>query len=185
MPKISALPGATLPLGGTELVPIVQTGVTVQTTVTDILAGAGSGGYPHWVTPSSGFLKWESLANPAQVFFKLEDAGTVTGGCADSYTFSWNQSAGSDFVQETWGASSLNRTAFNNAIIKLEASGAGSLLISAQFNKIVEAGFTSTSRQYITGTPASWGGPGNPPDVETALDRLAVAVAGLLGVPIP
>lgn len=38
--KISALPSATTPLAGTELVPVVQAGITTQTTVTDIVAKA-------------------------------------------------------------------------------------------------------------------------------------------------
>ena len=37
--KISALPAATVPLAGTELVPIVQSGVTEQVTVADLTAG--------------------------------------------------------------------------------------------------------------------------------------------------
>jgi len=39
--KISAMPAASLPLDGTELVPLVQSSTNVQTTVADLLAGAG------------------------------------------------------------------------------------------------------------------------------------------------
>lgn len=42
--KISQLPAATLPLSGSELVPIVQSGVTRRTTVTDFNIGGGGGG---------------------------------------------------------------------------------------------------------------------------------------------
>ena len=38
--KISALPSATAPLAGAELVPVVQAGITTQTTITDIVAKA-------------------------------------------------------------------------------------------------------------------------------------------------
>lgn len=41
--KISALPVAATPLAGTELVPIVQNGVTVQTTPNKLLQRAGGG----------------------------------------------------------------------------------------------------------------------------------------------
>ena len=40
--KISALPVATTPLSGAEIVPLVQSGVTRQTTVDAISAAAGS-----------------------------------------------------------------------------------------------------------------------------------------------
>ena len=42
--KISQLPAAT-PLTGAELVPIVQAGATVQTTVSEMLTGASAGSF--------------------------------------------------------------------------------------------------------------------------------------------
>lgn len=42
--KISQLPAATVPLAGTEVLPIVQSGSTVQVSITNVLAGAASFG---------------------------------------------------------------------------------------------------------------------------------------------
>lgn len=43
MPKISQLPTASFPLAGTELVPLDQGGVTVNTTISDLISSAVTG----------------------------------------------------------------------------------------------------------------------------------------------
>ena len=52
--KISQLPVATTPLAGTELVPIVQGGVTEQTTVQAILTGTVPSGTANGVLYLNG-----------------------------------------------------------------------------------------------------------------------------------
>jgi hypothetical protein len=52
--KISALPGSTTPLAGTEVLPIVQSGATVKATVENVLTSAQPSGVVNGVTYLNG-----------------------------------------------------------------------------------------------------------------------------------
>jgi hypothetical protein len=76
--KISALPSATLPLAGTEVLPIVQGGVTDKVTAADLLRQAGQ-----TVTASNPILDLAQTWNNAAVDFTgwlLNVTNTTSGG---------------------------------------------------------------------------------------------------------
>jgi hypothetical protein len=66
--KISQLDSAILPLAGTELVPIVQSGTTVKTTVQDLVTGpqgiSGFSGY----SGTSGFSGISGFSGPGMIY---------------------------------------------------------------------------------------------------------------------
>lgn len=75
--KISQLPASTTPLAGTELVPIVQSGVTKQTTVAGFTTA--SAGY----TPSGTGAVARSVASKLQESVSVKDFGAVGDGVTD------------------------------------------------------------------------------------------------------
>lgn len=92
--KISALPASTVPLAGTEAVPIVQGGTTKQVAVSDLTAGRltsaanFANGYTAVVsaagtttlTASSTYV--QKLSGSTTQTFKLPDATTIAAGTA-------------------------------------------------------------------------------------------------------
>jgi hypothetical protein len=91
--KISALPVATTPLAGTELVPIVQSGVTEQVTVANLTAGRTVGAATLNVdansatdavritqTGAGNALVVEDSTNPDATPFVVNAAGTLLAG---------------------------------------------------------------------------------------------------------
>ena len=99
--KISALPAATTPLGGTELVPIVQGGVTTQVTVGNLTAGrtlaastvnvdantgAGTSAVRITQTGAGNALLVEDSANPDATPFVIDQNGVVIQGSTTPIT---------------------------------------------------------------------------------------------------
>jgi hypothetical protein len=91
--KISALPAATTPLAGTELVPIVQSGVTEQVTVANLTAGRSVAASTVNVdantadaavritqTGAGNALVVEDSANPDASPFVVDNAGQIIRG---------------------------------------------------------------------------------------------------------
>lgn len=89
--KISALPAATTPLGGTEVLPIVQSGSTVKVSVADVTAGR--------------------TVNVAS----LISSGNVGVGQPNPTTNLWVGSSGGGFGTATPDAISLGNTFANSA----------------------------------------------------------------------
>jgi hypothetical protein len=79
--KISALPSATTPLAGTEVLPIVQSGVTKQVSVANLTAGRPINAT---VATLSSYLKSNALATN-WTFDTTDAAVTITNG--NSITF--------------------------------------------------------------------------------------------------
>ena len=91
--KISALPAATTPLAGTELVPIVQSGVTDQVTVANLTAGrtvaaatvnvdanSATAAVRITQTGAGNALVVEDSANPDSTPFVVDASGKVING---------------------------------------------------------------------------------------------------------
>ena len=79
--KISALTSATTPLAGTEVVPIVQSGVTKKTTVSSLLSN--SAGAPAFSAYASA---GQTIANNTFTKIALNSETFDTNSCFDSVT---------------------------------------------------------------------------------------------------
>jgi len=179
--KISALPAAGA-LGGTEVVPIVQGTDTVITTVQDI-ANLAPGGGGSFTIPAAGTIDFDTTTAPHTVL-SLKDSGGVdlfmeTG----SSTMDWT-SGGVSQVSLVYAASVLGFV-MGTQNFKVILSGGGSFEVLGGFNQLLVQGFTTCTYQLTGLAAGSWGGPGTPVDLNAAIDRLAAAVAGLLGGTIP
>jgi len=185
MPKISVLPGASTPLAGTELLVCVQGGVTVQCTVADVSTGGG-GGYPAWVTPAAGQIQWANVSGSAHLV--LKDNGQLDV-IADADSQIIQDVAAAEKLGIHFGAVTTNQLlikAVNPNSIRLEINTFGFVEMGVGgFNTLNIQGFNAITMQFATAFPASWGGPGVPTDLWVAIDRIANAVAGLLGGGIP
>jgi hypothetical protein len=118
--KISALPAATTPLAGTELVPIVQSGVTEQVTVANLTAGRTVGAATVNVdansataavritqTGAGNALVVEDSANPDASPFVIDASGfVVTGYTANITGASIQANGGTPFSGIRWNAAS-------------------------------------------------------------------------------
>jgi hypothetical protein len=102
--KISALTGATTPVAGTEVLPIVQSGTTVNVSIANLTAGRNVTGNIFYAgfsnvaaagttttLTSSSTPNWVVTGSGGQTF-KLPDATTLSPGIL--YTFNNNQSSG-------------------------------------------------------------------------------------------
>jgi len=67
------------------------------------------------------------------------------------------------------------------SIIYLGVAGGAHITIGTGFSNIVMVAPGGVVVPYIDGTGGSWGGPGVPPDYNTAIDRLAVELASAVG----
>jgi len=176
---ISSMPAAGA-LTGTELVPIVQLGANRITTVADIQAGGGGG--PTWTAPTGSFLIWTSGSIAASMQFGDNGQWQCTSQVGSAWT--WANGAtveGGIYMQ----AGQMNVQCVASANIYINCGGTMGIKLDSALNDLTEAGFNTTSRCWIPFTPGNWGGPGVPIDLETAIDRIATAVAGLLAGPIP
>jgi hypothetical protein len=117
---------------------------------------------------------------------------------ADSGQIDYIMDADSQIVQDVAAAEQLGihfgaasslqmlLRAQNPNSIRLELIGFGFLEMGVGgINNLNIQGWGSITMQYTVGNPANWAGPGSPTDVWVALDRIAAAVAGLLGGGIP
>jgi hypothetical protein len=117
---ISALPSATTPLSGTEVIPIVQSGVTKKVAASDI---AVSGGVKSFQTSLSGLTPSTATAGVVTLAGTL---GTASGGTGlTSFTANGVVYASSSNVLATGSALTFDGT-------RLGIGGAASQLIHAQ-----------------------------------------------------
>jgi hypothetical protein len=181
--KISALPPAA-PLAGTEVFPAVQTGFDVGVTATQIAAFAGGGGGgPTWTTPPGGALKWQNVA--LNRFINFNDVpGVYQMTVEQGSAFVFMNGPGLVAVMGvTLVAYAINVQPPTNYAVTI--IGGGNVTMNGALNTLNENGFAGTFRQWVSAFPGNWGGPGVPPDLETAMDRVANALAVLIGGPIP
>jgi hypothetical protein len=182
MPKISALP-ASGPLVGTELVPIVQGGVTDRTTTQDIANLGVAGGWIVAATPVAGTLRLVATTAGYDVV-QVQDNGNLNmqwgvGSAWDLLV------AGTPQLQFTWAVPGCSMHLFNLTIFTIDTAGLGAFTVDGTSNTLTFSGFTTTFMQVTGLNPAFWGGPGTPADVGTAIDRIAAVVSAGGGTPIP
>jgi len=179
--KISALPAAGA-LGGTEPVPIVQSGDTKITTVQDI-ANMAPGGGGTFIIAAAGTIDFDTTTG-SRTILQLKDSGGIdlfmeTG----SSTMDWT-SGGVSQVSLVYAASVLGFL-MGTQNFKVILGGGGTLEVLGGFNQLLIQGMTTCTYQLTGLAGGSWGGPGTPVDLNNAIDRLAAAVAGLLGGGVP
>ena len=80
--KISQLPDASLPLSGTEQIPVVQTGVTVKTTVADMYAGSDAASFVGYMPAGTGAVA-TTVQTKLRETVSVKDFGAVGDGVTD------------------------------------------------------------------------------------------------------
>jgi len=122
----------------------------------DIYLGAGGSFNSFWVDPNGN------------------GAFNTTPGT----TFQLGNSAGDEFIWDDavgLTIAVITQISFSTLDGQLFQMATGNpMLVQSPFGVVVT---------YVAGNPLNWSG--DPLDMNTAIDRLAAAVAGLLGVPIP
>jgi hypothetical protein len=123
--KISALPVATTPLSGAEIVPLVQSGVTRQTTVDAISAAAGSSSTVVGIT-DIGTAPNEVPLNQYLGTMAFQDADAVSVGYIRSNATTgsgYALGAGSTVTQATSRTTGVTINAACGAITLVSAAG--------------------------------------------------------------
>lgn len=142
-----------------RLAKFTSAGVIDDSNVTDEGTGVTIGGGGQWrfFADYAGGTGWFFIDNANNAVFTVGPTGKLT--------------AASDITIQ------------GGALILTPLAGAaGSLQVNA-FG-LVEKQTDATNSPYTAANPANWAGAA-PTNVEAALDRIAAAVAGMLGVPIP
>ena len=148
--KISALTGATTPLTGTEVLPIVQGGSTVKVAVSDLTAGRA-------VSASSVTVSGIATFGTGRQWFTSNDASyaflsTVTGGSGNGIYADANNSAlmvnGGGIAIATSTGLGITGTASATGQINTTVKG-------ASFNAGVNTGVSSSSYTNYKGTNAA------------------------------
>jgi len=157
----------------------LQGGANVRVTKTMILTGATG---ENIAFKSAGGFAVSLLTDSALASFELDDSGTATlnadgGFIAQNVAGNWRlqgDSVGNVVLQCAAGKVISIREEGSTSEIQLDGSSDMILLLAAG----------GVSASYVSAVPGDWDG-GSPPTFENALDRLATAVAGLLGTPVP
>ena len=122
--KISALPASTTPLAGTEVLPIVQSGATVQVSVANLTAGRSVGASSLSVTGNTTLAAYTetvvpiTLTSAGAVGTLVITAGTVltatlTAGVPCTFAMPTSPTAGQSFVLRlTQAATSMTTATF-------------------------------------------------------------------------
>jgi len=123
---ISALPSATTPLSGTEVVPIVQSGVTKKVAASDI---AVSGGVKSFQTSLSGLTPSTATAGVVTLAGTL---GTASGGTGlTSFTANGVVYASSSSALTTGSALTFDGTTLSSASVSYKGSTSGTVTLTA------------------------------------------------------
>jgi hypothetical protein len=166
--KISALPAATF-MANIDLLTIVQTGVNYKITRDLVLLGTGI---------DDMFL---AVANGAGVY--VDGVGEVALTVLAGHAFTIGDTAAATYFEVSiHGAVTIEALA--GQTIDISCNGCQIALLAAGGINI----FPNAGQHVVIGyevvTSGVWA-TSSPADFETAIARLAVAVRGLLGVPIP
>lgn len=208
--KISALTSVTTPLAGTEVLPVVQSGVTKQVSVANLTAGRDVSASGLFVDANSAAaavritqlgagnaLLIEDSASPDSTPFAVDAAGTVFVGSTTATT----TAVGSAKVQILGGTAPLSfyRTADSTTPINLEfakARAAGAILASGDtIGRVYFSGSDGTAQipaayidAAVDGTPGTNDMPGRlvfsttADGASTVTERMRIDSAGRVGI---
>ena len=148
--KISNLPAATTPLAGTELVPVVQGGVTVK------VAASNLSGSSTFTAPGTGAVT-RQISSKLGDLITPQDFGAVGNGVANDTTAwtNWENASGSKYIPA--GSYLIGATVQkyqNGTLVNTNASydsnySAGKLALSLDFNNVV---YGATAVGYAAGS---------------------------------
>lgn len=148
--KISALPASTTPLAGTELVPIVQSGVTKQVSVANLTAGRALNALSLTLTNAETYLGLSATAASGKLWYLISGGGgNVTAG----YFSIWNGTGGNKVFSIAPSTSEQFTTDLSGNFNML----AGNVIMGTSGKGITDStgttklGFISTGTQ-LTGT---------------------------------
>jgi hypothetical protein len=190
--KWSAFPNA-LKVLNADILASVQSGLNKQYT-RPILFTAVSGEAMTLVSGNSSFgfdaFSQVHLNLQGPQFFEITFGVTSIFLLSASGAVEISSVAGQEIIVQTNGAS---LTLGTSGTVNLESASGQALTLDDQISTISMDGAGNMQVQcgpsgaifmtYTPGSPGSWAG--SPIDVWGALDRIAAAVAGLLGTPIP
>jgi len=175
--KISALPAGGVPANG-EVFPSVQAAVTVKVTKAQLLsAKAGENFQVSGAAGQQISLIFASLNS----YVQMDDAGNVAINSVAGFQFG-NIAGGNNFQGDATGRVSMTATGMGVAFVG--TAGGPSMQTNPGPNTVVFVAAGGMVCPYIAGVPGQWN-IAPPPDYNTAINRLAAAVFGLLGGPIP
>tara|TARA_R110000868_G_C10919724_1_gene765572 strand:- start:270 stop:1121 length:852 start_codon:yes stop_codon:yes gene_type:complete len=168
--KISALPAATTPLAGTELVPIVQSGVTEQVTVANLTAGRTVGAATVNVdansattavritqTGAGNALVVEDSANPDATPFVIDASGIMIRGNSTPVSMVYYATGSNTFVPQVQNLSSA--ATFGAASYSSSAAFASSIALARSASNTVGA-HTTVSDNFDLGAVSFQGSDG-------------------------
>lgn len=116
--KISALTGASTPLAGTEVLPIVQSGSTVKVSVADLTAGRAISAL------SATFTNALAIANGGTNGTATPTAGAVSYGTGTAYAFTSAGTVGQVLTSGGTGAPAFNSVInVQNSYAKMTSTG--------------------------------------------------------------
>jgi len=176
--KISALAAAT-ECANADLFVIVQGGGNKKLTKTLLLTGAGGEGLVlKALTGDAIVLNTDS--GDAQ--FSVSDNGDVGWHCEGNFNGVLTDGTDVDtFTGIAGGGYQFSVSAVSTWIIV--TTGTGQVMVDGVGNNFQVTNFTAINIEYLPATSGDWSG--DPAWDREAIDRLAAAVAGLLGTPIP
>lgn len=182
---IPSFPAATY-VEGTDLLPIVQSGTDKKATRDELLTASPTSQIEITSTVGGSIL--------------LDTTGAIFQESATGQTWGAGDASGNDMFWDGNGNFTINCqsptpgvwTVLFGAVSYFQCDGSDNVTMQVAGNFYVLAGsagsiFASAANgwtiTYHPVTPHHWSGP--PTDLLSAVDRLAAAVAGLLGTPIP
>lgn len=166
--KISDLPHAVM-VQNADLVPIVQGGVNMSCSRAQIFIAK----------PGEDL----TLSGTGANFFSIMDVGGISSVFGLGTEYGIRDSSGNDYVNvDSLGNFSLGSSAPASIVIgglhsKIEMNATGRMFLTSVSGESITVEFDSL-------TPSSWAG-APPPDLAAAVERVSLALAGLLGHPIP
>ena len=142
--KISALPAATTPLAGTEVLPIVQSGATDQVTIANLTAGRAVSALSYASTVATGTAPFTvaSTTNVANLNASslggatFAAPGAIGGGTASTANFTILNTSGQVYVNRASGNNPGQLAFVNSSSGSIGASFTNSSIVSSRVFQI-------------------------------------------------
>ena len=170
--KISALTGATTPLAGTEVLPIVQSSTTKQVSVANLTAGRSISATQ--MTLTTGNL---IVASGQGIDFSATPGTGTSELLADYEEGTWTPTQGAGLIVVGAFSSSGTYTKIGRSVT-LSGLLFGATSINTSANDVMTAGFPFTSGSQATGTAVA---AGLTSFVDTVLSGASMYSTGSLG----
>lgn len=165
-----------------------STGAPVEVVIPSVGGGSGT---PNRIVKfwGPGSMDDSNASDNGAVFqIGLANQWRMVGNYAGGTGFQWFDNANNIIfeISGTGKTTSASDFTVTNGVVLLPglAPAVQTVLTINPVSGLVSVAADATTTPYTAGLPGNWGGAA-PTDIETAIDRIAAAVAGLLGGPIP